>query len=207
MSFVGSMPATTSAPTAVLPVLTAAGAFGCRRSGRSSKSSRESPVNIEIKAGTPGIEETVLGVLREANASGRALVVSTPHAIVKRFRKISGGHVSTGASRWEIGVFYISSRLRLERLTASGLRRAAGSPQTQGHTGRDPALRPCGACQGREGRRVDHKPGGRDAPPARPWGRRDHDRPPRHAGGVLGGGHSTAHAAMSSTMDATPKSV
>jgi glycerophosphoryl diester phosphodiesterase len=73
-------------------------------------------VNIEIKAGTPGIEETVLGILRDANALGRALVVSTPHAIVKRFRKISSGHISTGASRWEIGVFYILSRLCLERL-------------------------------------------------------------------------------------------
>jgi glycerophosphoryl diester phosphodiesterase len=73
-------------------------------------------VNIEIKAGTPGIEETVLGILRDANTLGRALVVSTPHAIVKRFRKISSGHISTGASRWEIGVFYILSRLRLERL-------------------------------------------------------------------------------------------
>ena len=73
-------------------------------------------VNIEIKTGTPGIEETVLGVLREANALGRTLVVSTPHDIVKRFRKVSGGHVFTGASRWEIGVFYISSRFRLERL-------------------------------------------------------------------------------------------
>jgi glycerophosphoryl diester phosphodiesterase len=73
-------------------------------------------VNIEIKAGTPGIEKTVLGILRDANALGRALVVSTPHAIVKRFRKISSGHISTGASRWEIGVFYILSRLRLERL-------------------------------------------------------------------------------------------
>ena len=74
------------------------------------------PVNIEIKAGTPGIEEMVLGELREADALGRALVVSTPHAIVKRFRKVSGGHVSTGASRWEIGVFYFASRLLLERL-------------------------------------------------------------------------------------------
>jgi glycerophosphoryl diester phosphodiesterase len=73
-------------------------------------------VNIEIKAGTPGIEETVLGILRDANALGRALVVSTPHAIVKRFRKISSGHISTGASRWEIGIFYILSRLCLERL-------------------------------------------------------------------------------------------
>jgi glycerophosphoryl diester phosphodiesterase len=76
----------------------------------------EVAINIDIKAGNPGIEETVLGVLCEANALGRALVVSIPHATVKRFRKVSGGHVSTGASRWEIGVFYISSRLRLERL-------------------------------------------------------------------------------------------
>jgi glycerophosphoryl diester phosphodiesterase len=73
-------------------------------------------VNIEIKAGSPGIEETVFGVLREANALGRTLVVSTPHAIVKRFRKVSGGHISTGASKWEIGIFYVLSRLRLERL-------------------------------------------------------------------------------------------
>ena len=43
-------------------------------------------------------------------------MVSTPHATVKHFRKVSGGYVSTGASRWEIGVFYISSRLHLERL-------------------------------------------------------------------------------------------
>jgi glycerophosphoryl diester phosphodiesterase len=74
------------------------------------------PVNIEIKASTPGIEEMVLRVLREADALGRALVVSTPHAIVKRFRKVSGGHVSTGASRWEIGVFYFASRFLLGRL-------------------------------------------------------------------------------------------
>jgi glycerophosphoryl diester phosphodiesterase len=73
-------------------------------------------VNIDIKAGTLGIEETVFGVLRGANALGRALVVSTHHATVRRFRKVSGGYSSTGASRWEIGVFYISSRLRLERI-------------------------------------------------------------------------------------------
>jgi len=73
-------------------------------------------VNIDIKAAYPGVEAAVLEVLQEANAQGRALVVSTPHAIVKRFREISGGRVSTGASRWEIGVFYVLSRLRLERL-------------------------------------------------------------------------------------------
>jgi glycerophosphoryl diester phosphodiesterase len=73
-------------------------------------------VNIDIKVGSPGIEESVLGVLRETKALGRALAVSTLHDVVKRFRKVSGGHVSTGASRWEIGIFYISSRFRLEHL-------------------------------------------------------------------------------------------
>src|SRR5918993_1187008 len=64
-------------------------------------------VNIDIKAGRPGIEAAVLGVLREADALGRVLVVSTTHATVKRFRKASGGRVFTGASKWEIGAFYI----------------------------------------------------------------------------------------------------
>jgi len=73
-------------------------------------------VNIDIKVGSPGIEEAVFRDLREADALGRTLVVSTSHAIVKRFRKVSGGHVSTGASKREIGVFYLLSRLRLERL-------------------------------------------------------------------------------------------
>ena len=73
-------------------------------------------VNIDIKAAYPGVEAAVLQVLRETDAWDRALVVSTPYATVKRFRKISGGRISTGASRWEIGVFYFLSRLRLERL-------------------------------------------------------------------------------------------
>ena len=73
-------------------------------------------VNIDMKEGRPGIEEAVLGVLREAGAEERALVVSSLHRAVRRFRKISGGRISTGASRLEIGVFYLLSTLRLERL-------------------------------------------------------------------------------------------
>ena len=73
-------------------------------------------VNIDLKDGPPGIQAAVLGVLRETKAWRRTLVVSTRHTPVKRFRKISGGHVSTGASKWEIGVFYTLSRLHLERL-------------------------------------------------------------------------------------------
>ena len=73
-------------------------------------------VNIDMKEGRPGIEAALLGVLREAGAEGRALVVSSRHSAVRRFRKISGGRISTGASRWETGIFYLLSRLHLERL-------------------------------------------------------------------------------------------
>ena len=73
-------------------------------------------VNIDMKADRPGIEAAVLEVLRQANAVGRALVVSSRRGAMRRFRRISGGTVSTGASRWETGVFYLMSRLRLERL-------------------------------------------------------------------------------------------
>jgi glycerophosphoryl diester phosphodiesterase len=160
------------------------------------------PVNIEIKAGTPGIEEMVLGVLREADALGRALVVSTPHAIVKRFRKVSGGHVSTGASRWEIGVFYFASRLLLERLIRPAYDALQVPPRHRGI----PVVTPrfIRAAHAR-GVRVDV------------WtiNQADEmrrlldlgvdvimtDRPGTLAG-VL-----DRHAAMSSTIDATPKSV
>ena len=73
-------------------------------------------VNIDMKADHPGIEAAVLRVLREAGAEERALVVSSRRSTVRRFRRISGGRVSTGASRWETGVFYALCRLHLERL-------------------------------------------------------------------------------------------
>ncbi|MFL5992213.1 MAG: glycerophosphodiester phosphodiesterase [Rubrobacteraceae bacterium] len=72
-------------------------------------------VNIDMKADRPGIESAVLDVLREADAEGRALVVSSRYGAVRLFRRISGGRVSTGASRWETGIFYLFSNLRLER--------------------------------------------------------------------------------------------
>lgn len=73
-------------------------------------------VNIDIKANSPGIEESVLGLLRSTGAEKRALVVSSRYGAVRRFRRISGGGISTGASRWETGIFYLFSRLHLERL-------------------------------------------------------------------------------------------
>jgi glycerophosphoryl diester phosphodiesterase len=73
-------------------------------------------VNIDMKEGCPGIEAAVLEVLRETGAEGRALIVSSRHGAVRRFRRISEGKISTGASRFETGMFYVLSRLHLERL-------------------------------------------------------------------------------------------
>jgi len=69
-------------------------------------------VNMEIKEGQPGIEEAVAEAIR--GAEERTLVASSHHAVVRRFRGVSGGRISTGASRLEIGAFYLLSRLRLE---------------------------------------------------------------------------------------------
>jgi glycerophosphoryl diester phosphodiesterase len=71
-------------------------------------------VNMELKEGQPGVEEAVVEVIRDAEE--RTLVASSHHAVVRRFRGVSGGRISTGASRLEIGAFYLLSRLRLEWL-------------------------------------------------------------------------------------------
>ena len=77
----------------------------------------EACVNIDIKdERAPGVEAVVLGVVREAGATGRVLVVSAHHGGVRRFRKLDGDGPDTGASRLEIGVFYGLSLMRLERL-------------------------------------------------------------------------------------------
>lgn len=73
-------------------------------------------VNIDMKADRPGIEAAVLEVLREAGAEGRSLVVSSHLGAVRRFRRMSGGRISTGASRSETGIFFLFANLRLERL-------------------------------------------------------------------------------------------
>ena len=69
-----------------------------------------------MKVEVPGIEAAVLKVLREADAEERVLVVSSRYRAVRRFRRISGGRISTGSSRLEVGVFFLFSNLRLERL-------------------------------------------------------------------------------------------
>lgn len=74
-------------------------------------------VNIDIKEAQPGIEAAVLKTIEEAGAGDRVLVVSEMQDVMERFRELSRGRVSTGASRREIGVFYRLSRLRLEFLS------------------------------------------------------------------------------------------
>ena len=71
-------------------------------------------INVEIKEDQPGIEEAVSAVIRENGAKRRTLVAAGTHAIIKRFREVSGGTVSTSASEREIRAFFFVSRLRLE---------------------------------------------------------------------------------------------
>jgi glycerophosphoryl diester phosphodiesterase len=71
-------------------------------------------MNIDIKEAQPGVEEAAMGVIR--GAEERTLVVSNRHGVVGRFRTVSAGQISTGASRLETGTFYVLSRMRLEWL-------------------------------------------------------------------------------------------
>ena len=73
-------------------------------------------VNVEIKEDQPGVEEALLRVIEEEGAQERALVVSGQVRPVRRFRRLCGGRVRTGASAREIVGFYYWSRLRLEGL-------------------------------------------------------------------------------------------
>ena len=71
-------------------------------------------VNIDVKEAQSGVEEVLLKTIADAGAEGRALVVSEIADVVDHFRAVSGGEISTGASRREIRTFYFSSRLHLE---------------------------------------------------------------------------------------------
>lgn len=73
-------------------------------------------VNIDIKEARPGVEAAVLKTITEAGAGNRVLVVSEVSSVLERFRELSGGGISTGASRREIEKFYVFSMLRLESL-------------------------------------------------------------------------------------------
>ncbi len=74
----------------------------------------DSAVNLEIKESQPGVEAAVLRTIEEAGAEDRTLVASARHRVIERFRRISKGRILTAASRREIEIFYLLSRLRLE---------------------------------------------------------------------------------------------
>lgn len=76
----------------------------------------EAFLNIEIKEARPGVEGAVLRVIRGAGAEGRTLIASNRHGVIRRFRRLAGGSIPTGASRREITAFYLWSRPRLEGL-------------------------------------------------------------------------------------------
>ncbi|CAN5892625.1 glycerophosphodiester phosphodiesterase [soil metagenome] len=73
-------------------------------------------VNVEIKEDLPDIEEAVLRVIKKAGAEDRTLVAAQMHGVNRRFRKVSRGLIPTSASKFEIGLFYLLSRLWLERV-------------------------------------------------------------------------------------------
>ena len=74
----------------------------------------EHRVNVDIKEARPGIEAALLKVVSDAGAGDRVLVVSEASEVVERFRKHSGGGISTGASQREIEEFYRSSEMHRE---------------------------------------------------------------------------------------------
>ena len=74
----------------------------------------DNQVNVDIKEACPGIEAALLKVVSDAGAGDRVLVVSEASAVVERFRKLSGGGISTGASQREIEEFYRSSEMHRE---------------------------------------------------------------------------------------------
>lgn len=67
-------------------------------------------LNIEIKEAQPGVEAVLLRTIAAAGAERRVLVVSEALTVVDYFRELSGGGISTGASRREIEAFYRASR-------------------------------------------------------------------------------------------------
>lgn len=76
----------------------------------------QTPLNIEIKASSPGMEEAVYKVLWDAGAGDWTLIASYRHGVIERFRRVSGGAVATAASRREIEIFFLLHWLRLSWL-------------------------------------------------------------------------------------------
>ena len=78
------------------------------------------PINLDIKEDQSGFEEAVLRIIQDNGAENRTFVASQKYRVARRFRKLSNGAISTSSSQFEVGVFLLLSRLRLERLLRPG---------------------------------------------------------------------------------------
>jgi glycerophosphoryl diester phosphodiesterase len=74
------------------------------------------PINIELKAESPGTEQAVWRTIEAAGGEARTLVVADSTAAIDRFRTACSGVVATGASRRELTIFRVLTLLRLGRL-------------------------------------------------------------------------------------------
>jgi len=69
------------------------------------------PLNIEIKEAQEGIEKELWRTIEEAEAADRTLVVSGKMSVIQKFRVVSLGQVTTGASIREMVAFILWSHL------------------------------------------------------------------------------------------------
>lgn len=76
-------------------------------------------VNIELKGERPETVEALWAVIQECDATDRTLVVGTSADKLRRFRRVSGGAIPTGASTLEIFGFWIRHQLHLPQPQAA----------------------------------------------------------------------------------------
>jgi len=72
-------------------------------------------LNVEIKQESPPAVQAVVDFIEKRGLQDRLLVASFRDRVVWEFRRRSGGHVATSAARGEARLFWLASRLRLER--------------------------------------------------------------------------------------------
>jgi glycerophosphoryl diester phosphodiesterase len=72
-------------------------------------------LNVEIKQEQPPAVAAVVDFIERRGLQDRLLVASFRDRMVQEFRRRSGGHVATAAARGEARLFWLASRLRLER--------------------------------------------------------------------------------------------
>ena len=77
--------------------------------------------NVEIKTlGPNDLPRALWSLIERRSLHDRLLVAAERHELIRRFRRLSGGRVATGASRRECLGFWLASRLGLESLVRPG---------------------------------------------------------------------------------------